>query len=251
MTKLQKNIDKTQSTPEIEEKILAFKNFRYQNLKQNNEHENYFVLIDITEVKENSISKVDEWLQILGDSLKMIANKELKSIKNDIDNYEKALGGEMGAIDQLKALLNVITEIKNTSMDMEFRIVEVQEQFRVLDMYEYEIDEEVKKDVEGLMNQWDQLLEYADKTNFGVNDFKKNFAEVTKQDVETFKIKIIDEYTEYVARGPGVSAITLEEGVELLNQSKEKIKAFNKTREENVLAEKLFNLPISKFPELI
>jgi hypothetical protein len=57
------------------------------------------VLIDNSEVKENTISKVDEWLQILGDSLKVIAYKELKSIKNDIDNYEKALGGEMGAID--------------------------------------------------------------------------------------------------------------------------------------------------------
>lgn len=33
----------------------------------------------------------------------------------------------MGAIEQLKSLLNVITEIKNKSMDMEFRIVEVQE----------------------------------------------------------------------------------------------------------------------------
>lgn len=136
-------------------------------------------------------------------------------------------------------------------MDMEFRIVEVQEQFRVLDMYEYEIEEEVKKDVEGLMSQWEQLLEYADKTNFGVNDFKKNFAEVTKQDVETFKMKILEEHAEYVAKGPGVSANTLEEGVELLNASKEKIRQFNKTREENVLAEKLFNLPISKFPELI
>jgi len=45
--------------------------------------------------------------------------------------------------------------------------------------------------------------------------------------------------------------VNLDEGLELLNQSKEKIKNFNKTREENVLAEKLFNLPISKFPELI
>lgn len=45
--------------------------------------------------------------------------------------------------------------------------------------------------------------------------------------------------------------MTLDEGLDLLNQSKEKIKNFNRTREENVLAEKLFNLPISKFPELI
>jgi hypothetical protein len=69
----------------------------------------------------------------------------------------------MGAIDQLKSLLNVITEIKNKSMDMEFRIVEVQEQFRVLDMYEYDIEEEIRKEVDGLMSQWEQLLEYADK----------------------------------------------------------------------------------------
>jgi len=35
----------------------------------------------------------------LGDSLKNIASKELKFIRTDIDNYEKALGGEMGAIE--------------------------------------------------------------------------------------------------------------------------------------------------------
>ena len=103
MTKLQKNIDKTQSTHEIEQKILIFKKYRYANIIMNNEHDNYFVLIDNSEFKENTISKVDEWLQILGDSLKVIANRELKSIKNDIDNYEKALGGEMGAIDQLRS----------------------------------------------------------------------------------------------------------------------------------------------------
>lgn len=130
----------------------------------------------------------------MGNSLKALAAKELKSIKTDIENYEKALGGEMGAIEQLKSLLNIITEIKNKSMDMEFRIVEVQEQFRVLDMYEYEIEEDVRKEVDGLMAQWEQLLEYADKQDFAVNDFKKNFAEVTKQDVENFKSKIKEEF---------------------------------------------------------
>ena len=130
----------------------------------------------------------------MGNSLKALAAKELKSIKTDIENYEKALGGEMGAIEQLKSLLNIITEIKNKSMDMEFRIVEVQEQFRVLDMYEYEVEEDVRKEVDGLMAQWEQLLEYADKQDFAVNDFKKNFAEVTKQDVENFKSKIKEEF---------------------------------------------------------
>lgn len=136
-------------------------------------------------------------------------------------------------------------------MDMEFRIVEVQEQFRVLKMYQYQIEEDVLEEVDGLMTQWEKLLNDADKQDFAVNDFKKNFAEVTKQDVETFKAKIKEEFEQYNIKGPGVSSVTLDEGLELLNSSKEKIKNFNKTREENVLAEKLFNLPISKFPELI
>jgi len=30
-------------------------------------------------------------------------------------------------------------------------------------MYDYDIEEDVKKEVDGLMSQWEQLLEYADK----------------------------------------------------------------------------------------
>jgi len=45
--------------------------------------------------------------------------------------------------------------------------------------------------------------------------------------------------------------VGLEEGYELLQQSKDNVRRFNRKREEYVLAEKLFNLPISKFPELI
>lgn len=108
----------------------------------------------------------------------------------DTQDYEKALKGEMGDIDQLKQLLNVISDIKNKSMDMELRILEVQEQFRVLSMYDFEIDEESQKDVENLMINWEFLLEFADRKDYDVNDFKKNFAEVTKLDVKAFKEKI-------------------------------------------------------------
>ena len=62
MTKLQKQIDKNQSTQEIEKRILVFKHYRKLNLSQDNEQQNYFVLIDNSEVKESTVLKVDEWL---------------------------------------------------------------------------------------------------------------------------------------------------------------------------------------------
>jgi dynein heavy chain len=66
-----------------------------------------------------------------------------------------------------------------------------------------------------------------------------------------FKNELKEEYEKYVSNGPGAEHISLDEGVEILNQSKDANRRFNRRREEYVLAEKLFNLPISKFPELI
>jgi dynein heavy chain len=218
---------------------------------QSKEMSNFFVLIDNSEVNNACIQKTEEWLEAYGEILKKMANSLLKDIIRDTEEYEKKLKGEMGDIDQLKSLLNVISEIKNKSMDMEFRIIEVQEQFRVLNMYDFAVEEETQKDVDALMVNWDELLEFADKKDFEVNDFKKNFAEVTKQDVANFKIKILAEYEKYKSHGPGTLSVQLAEGIELLSASKEQIRKFNKEREDNVLAEKLFNLPISKFPELV
>jgi len=66
------------------------------------------------------------------------------------------------------------------------------------------------------MTNWSELLDFADRKDFDVNDFKKNFAEVTKQEVETFKGKIKDEYDLYMSKGPGVSSVSLDDGLELL-----------------------------------
>lgn len=99
MSKLQKSIEKSQSTPEIEQKINTLQMSRSLMQQFQNEQQNYIVMIDKSELAQASISKVGEWLQILGDCLKQIATKELRNIIRDTEEYEKALKGEMGAIE--------------------------------------------------------------------------------------------------------------------------------------------------------
>lgn len=202
-------------------------------------------------MQDKTIERINEWLVMLGESLKAIAGKELKQIIEQTQKYNKELAADMNSIDLLKILLKVISEIKDISMDMEFRIIEVQEQYRVLKMYNYEIEEETQKEVDNLMTNWEDLIDYADRRNFEVDDFKQTYSTVTKEEVKSFQQKIKEEYEKYLAKGPGTSGISLDEGVELLKDSKEKVVQFNKTREDNVSAEKLFNLEISKYPELI
>lgn len=118
-------------------------------------------------------------------------------------------------------------------------------------MYKYEVAPEINEEVSALSQNWIDLLEMADRKDFEVNDFKKNFAEVTKGEVLKFKNELKEEYEKYISNGPGADHVALDEGVELLQLSKDANRRFNRKREEYVLAEKLFNLPISKFPELI
>jgi dynein heavy chain len=101
------------------------------------------------------------------------------------------------------------------------------------------------------MSNWEELQEQAEKRDFDVIIFKKNFGDMTMVDVEALKVKIKEEHDIYMSKGPGTSQVSLEEGAELLIQSKEKVKQFNRKREEEVLRQKLFGLEISKFPELI
>lgn len=56
----------------------------------------------------------------------------------------------MNAIEPIKQLLNVIAEIKNKSMDMELKIVEAQEQFRVLKLYKYNVDPDDQEQVNSI-----------------------------------------------------------------------------------------------------
>jgi dynein heavy chain len=211
----------------------------------------FFVLINYQEVKQQAFDKVSEWLNVLGDTLIDMSTKDLNVIVKDILEYEKHLKTEVHGIDGLKHVLNIISEIKNTSMEMELRINESVEQFRVLRMQKYEVKPEVQHQVDILAQQWVDLIEMADRKDFELNEFKRNFSEVTKGEVSKFKKDLQEAYEKYLHSGPGSDNITLEEGVVKLEESKELNEMFNRKREEYVLAEKLFNLPISKYPELI
>ena len=92
----------------------------------------FFIIIDNSAVINRNLEKFDDWLNLLGNGLKDLSNKELNAIIKETTDYERLLNQDPSNIEALKYLLNIISEIKNKSMEMEFRISDVQEQFRIL-----------------------------------------------------------------------------------------------------------------------
>lgn len=128
LTKMQKQAEKSHSVTVIEKRLLILKKLKKQNIKQKPTHyQNSIVNVDYTDVYSNALDKVGEWWNVLGKILADIAKQTLSAIVKEIKTYQDLLQKPMDGIELIKALLNVIAEIKNTSMDMELKIVEAQE----------------------------------------------------------------------------------------------------------------------------
>ena len=121
---MQKQAEKSHSVTVIEKRLLILKKLKKQNIKQKPTHyQNSIVNVDYTDVYSNALDKVGEWWNVLGKILADIAKQTLSTIVKEIKNYQDLLQKPMDGIELIKALLNVIAEIKNTSMDMELKIV--------------------------------------------------------------------------------------------------------------------------------
>jgi dynein heavy chain, axonemal len=84
-----------------------------------------------------------------------------------------------------------------------------------------------------------------------LNSSKQMFAKETQEEVAEFKKGLVLLHKQYKEEGPSAPGTSLDDGLRLIDYYKERIVELNRRKEELVLAEKLFNLDISSFPELV
>jgi dynein heavy chain len=163
----------------------------------------YFICEQFGTVLEQFKDKAKSWLDRYGNVLKELGMKGLKLIKADIEVAKDKLKQEANNIDDLKRLLNYISEIKNMSMQMELNIAEVTEKFRILKMYNQTVEVEKMEEAFGLQEKWNELVIEAKKKDIKLGEEKKKFSEVTQQEVADFKEELKKLHARYVSNGPG------------------------------------------------
>jgi hypothetical protein len=71
-----------------------------------------------------------------------MGEREFKSILEEIETYKEMLKNDPNNIEDLKHMLHNIADIKNKTMNMEFRLADLTEKFRILEMYDLEVERE-------------------------------------------------------------------------------------------------------------
>jgi dynein heavy chain len=97
---------------------------------------------------------------------------------------------------------------------------------------------------------WQDLVDESDRVDYSLEETKALFSETTKKQVTDFLAYTEQLFERFKGSGPGLPTIELPIGLDLLKEYQQEMETSTRTREQLVLAEKLFDMPITSYPML-
>ena len=190
-----------------------------------------------------------EWVHKYADILHQQAVTQLQSIYATLTSLADRLASTTEGIDELKFVLNVIREIRQSNLSMELQFNEVQDKYAVLYRYDVDVPNDERRKIDTLQSTWANLLDKAAERDAGLNAVKENFTVITTEQITAFLVKVKAMRERFDAEGPG-SDLGLDEGLELMKAYEEDMKELMRQKDVLATSEKLFNLPQTSFTDL-
>eukprot|EP00736_Rhodelphis_marinus_P009344 Rmarinus@m.3249 len=210
-----------------------------------------FIRVSCHSVAASVVQEAEAWVAAIGQLLNDAERSRLFALDKRIRQYMHAVQQEPQTLDELKTVLSVITEINGNSMDVEIEYVDIEEKYRTMAVYNIPVPEEEMTMARSLRERWAELVKAAADIDKNLVSVKDKFREVTQDQVSDFQNEVATMKREFFDKGPGTAGIDMDEGVRLVEKYMRDLGAKGRMREQLVLAEKLFDLPITSYPELV
>ncbi|XP_034494845.1 dynein heavy chain 10, axonemal isoform X4 [Ailuropoda melanoleuca] len=198
-------------------------------------------------VQENAKS----WVTSLGKLLNESAKEELYNLHEEMESLAKSLKKSPSTLEDLKFVLATIAEIRSKSLVMELRYRDVQERYRTMAMYEVFPSDAEKELVDNIEDMWSNLFNESVNVEHALGGIKRTFTEITRGEISNYRQRIEDFAKRFYHEGPGSVGDDLDKGLELLATFEKELTRHEKNRQELANAEKLFDLPITMYPDLL
>lgn len=204
-------------------------------------------------------SEAQTWIDTIGRYLHDSSFAIYSGIKDKVGKYHEELKRVPDSLDELKTLLNAITEILDVSAETERAITDVCERYRTLSLYGVTVDAAELESVLLLREEWRQLTEAAKVVSLSITGTKKKFVAVTRQQIEGFQVQSNEVLKDLLENGPASNKMELDNAAEILRKYIVSVVADAKltlkgdmaekkqSRDQLVLAQKLFDMEMVKF----
>ena len=209
-----------------------------------------FLSFDMTLVVLGVVKQAEIWRNDYGDVLLNSSRSMLNNLLDKLNTLEGHIAAETTDIEALKFVLNVITDIINMTLDIELEILDINERYRTIIRYGGNVSAEELTNAMTIDEKWKKIYVDSRTRDLRLVDTKEKFRVVTaNQDVE-FRETLQLLRKEFLDAGPGISSVTLDDGVELMGQYRRRIAKLSKDKAELINAQNLFNLDVKPYPLL-
>ncbi|XP_052801261.1 dynein axonemal heavy chain 10-like isoform X3 [Mya arenaria] len=191
-----------------------------------------------------------QWINCLGKLLRDSAKDNLYQLNSTLETKSEDLDKTPVSLEDLKFVLTTISDIKAMSLDVEDKIRDIQERYRTLSMYDIEVTEDEKETQWKMPQLWEDLIWKSKNVDASLFVVKKKFKEITQEQIKDFSKELKEFADRFYLEGPGAVNSNLEKGVELMKTYSVEVNKYEMERQELANAEKLFDLPITMYPDL-
>ncbi|CAF3566931.1 unnamed protein product [Rotaria sordida] len=211
-----------------------------------------FVQLNLTSFLNDLIGHAKETIHLFSKFLVDEAKARLFELRDKLDEYENNIKRTTDTLEDLKFVLRTIAEIQNQSDVIEAKIDAVKDKYNLLESYHQKTSDEETLILNTLSRRWSEIFLNSKHRDVNLKRVKGRFTEITLIQLDRLK-KSISAFAEKFARyGPGSirNADELPQGLKLMKTYRDELTKLEIDKQELTNAEKLFNLPISSYPEL-
>eukprot|EP00731_Ephydatia_muelleri_P035324 Em0114g8a len=191
------------------------------------------------------------WVTSLGRRLHNTAAGGLLQLDLELKDLAVKLKKPPDTLEDLKSVLSVISEIRKMSLGVELKYRDLQERYRTLAKYRIDVPQSEQELAVKIEADWKSLFDEAKQMDRNLVRVKKKFKQISLQQVQEFRAEAAKFNERFKETGPASIGTDLDKGVKLLKEFQAQYKTFENQRQELTNAEKLFDLPITMYADLM
>ncbi|KAJ7569126.1 hypothetical protein O6H91_01G062100 [Diphasiastrum complanatum] len=242
-------VSRNPTCSKFEEKFYKYAKIASNILEVPREKTVDFIIISFHHLVASINHEALDWVQVLGLAMAKSEKSRVDQLHLNIDNLLMKLHQLPESLEDLKMVLNTLAEIQRSGMEMEIEYLDLEERNRTRELYGLTNDQDDRAQVFLIGLRWLDLEKEACILNVSLQETKLKFTETTKKEVKEFTKVVAAFHERTIQRGPG-KCNDLDVGVELLTGCQVELEKMQQMREELVLAQKLFDMPITPYPML-
>ncbi|XP_055020703.1 dynein axonemal heavy chain 10 [Boleophthalmus pectinirostris] len=215
--------------------------------------EHHSIYLNLEPLAHTALEAAQAWISSLGSFLNMSAKEDLFSLRDQLMTLSENLHQSPDSFDELKCVLGTIADIRYSelSLQVEMRLRDIQERYRTLRMYNIQVSEEEQQLEASVPLMWTGLFAEARCVDRSLTKVKKSFTESTKEKIEVFKQEVMIFAESFNMHGPGAVGDNLERGLMIMDSYEVELAKMVSQRQELTSAEKLLDLPVTVYPEVV